>query len=43
MGRNLARVLVVVFVEKIEGHRMRIISARKATRKETKQYISRSK
>lgn len=40
---RVTRILVVVFVEKIEGLRMRIISARKATRKETEQYISRSK
>lgn len=40
---RVARILVVVFIEKIEGQRIRIISARKATRKETEQYISRSK
>lgn len=36
-----ARVLVVVYVEKIEDERTRIISARKATRKEQEQYHSR--
>ena len=33
-----ARALVVVFVEKLEGERIRIISARKATRSEIEQY-----
>ncbi|HMN68632.1 MAG TPA: BrnT family toxin [Bdellovibrionales bacterium] len=33
-----ARALVVVYVEKVEGQRVRIISARKATRSESEQY-----
>ena len=33
-----ARMLIVVYVEKIEGERIRIISARKATPPESKQY-----
>ncbi len=33
-----ARILIVVYVEKIEGERIRIISARKATRLEIEQY-----
>lgn len=36
-----ARVLVVVYVEKIEGARIRIISARKANRLEIEEYSSR--
>lgn len=40
LSRN-ANVLVVVYVEKIEGERIRLVSARKATRSENKQYISR--
>lgn len=35
---SLARLLIVVYVEKIEGERIRIISARKATRLETANY-----
>lgn len=35
---HFARVLIVVYVEKIEGKRIRIISARKATRTEIRQY-----
>ena len=38
---NRARVLVVVYCEKIEGDRIRIISARKATSMEGRQYHSR--
>lgn len=37
ISRN-ARMLIVVYVEKIEGERVRIISARKATRSEIEQY-----
>lgn len=33
-----AHVLVVVYVEKIEGERIRIVSARKASRSENEQY-----
>jgi uncharacterized DUF497 family protein len=33
-----ARILVVVYVERIQGERTRIISARKATRTESVQY-----
>ncbi len=40
LSRN-ARVLVIVYVEKIEAERIRIISARKATRSEMEQYNSR--
>ncbi len=36
-----AHMLVVVYVEKIEGERVRVISARKATRSEQEQYHSR--
>lgn len=34
-----ARLLIVVFVEKLEPERVRIISARKATRLESEQYF----
>lgn len=36
-----ARVLVVIYVEKIEGERIRVISARRAMRNEQEQYHSR--
>ncbi len=36
-----AKVLLIVFCEKNEGHSIRIISARKATEKEQKQYEKR--
>jgi len=36
-----ARILIVVYVERIEGERIRIISARRADSKERKQYESR--
>ena len=38
---NKARILVVVYCEKIEGDRIRIVSARKATPNEEKKYHSR--
>jgi uncharacterized DUF497 family protein len=38
ISRN-ANVLVVVYVEKIEGERIRIISARRANKIEEKQYV----
>ena len=38
---STARILVVVYVEKLEDERIRIISARKATRSEIEQYHSR--
>ncbi len=37
ISRN-ARVLIVAYVEKIEGERIRAISARKANKNEEKQY-----
>jgi uncharacterized DUF497 family protein len=40
MSRS-ARTLVVVYVEKIEGERVRLISARKATRTEAIHYSAR--
>ena len=40
LSRN-AHTLVVVYVEKIEGEKIRIISARKATRLERERYYSR--
>lgn len=40
LSQNI-RVLVVVYVEKVEGERVRIISARKAKPREIEQYNSR--
>ena len=38
---NKGRVLVIVYCERLEGDRVRIISARKATKTEENQYYSR--
>lgn len=38
-----ARILLVVFVEKVEGKTIRIVSARKANKFEQQQYVRRSK